>query len=338
MTSERSQPALSRPDYFKAFNIQLMNILLQVPLLSVGIEGWLFASRAFADQSKDYLAWQQWRSFLAALVNPHFAYRWFNVLKSPRFIVVATHRQRLYFKPFRVYMSAKWTIKQKVKVIHDTYRFILGRGESFMQVITSSNGIQMANFKLSDASEGKLVLGYDDRYRKEGELVISFVCNELGGVLAAAAFSFEEVNTRQWVCRIGCVQGNKTDFESSSKTAQKLMHGLRPKSLVIFAVQEFARQLEFSELYGAGDSIQAYRRKHVVHLPWIHDIQCDYNAMWDEAGGLPDREGWYDLPLIPVRKDMQEIKSNKRSLYHKRYSLLDELSLKIAETAKTIVE
>ena len=196
----------------------------------------------------------------------------------------------------------------------------------------------MANFKLSDASEGKLVLGYDDRYRKEGELVISFVCNELGGVLAAAAFSFEEVNTRQWVCRIGCVQGNKTDFESSSKTAQKLMHGLRPKSLVIFAVQEFARQLEFSELYGAGDSIQAYRRKHVVHLPWIHDIQCDYNAMWDEAGGLPDREGWFNLPLIPVRKDMQEIKSNKRSLYHKRYSLLDELSLKIAETAKTIVE
>ncbi len=83
-------------------------------------------------------------------------------------------------------------------------------------------------------------------------------------------------------------------------------------------------------------AIQAYRRKHAIHLPRWHAIQFDYNAFWSESGGQPESDGWYELPPTPVRRNIHEIKANKRSLYLRRYRLLDNLSLKIADTVKNL--
>jgi uncharacterized protein len=337
MTQERKQTAFRMAIYFKNFYIQLEKIIVHIPLLSVAVKGWQLATLAFDDGHIGYRRKQQWKSFFGALVNPIFASKWFKILKSPDFLVVATHRQRLYFKPFRVYMSIRWTKKHKVKVILDTYRFIMSKGETFKQVITQNTGIEIARFRLNDTIEGCLTLGYDDRYRKEGELVFTFECDQLGGMIVAAAFSFEEIELGRWVCWISCIQGHQINAENSSKAVQKLLHGLRPKSLIIFAIQEFSRQLGFTAVYGAGDAIQAYRRKHAIHLPWRHAIQFDYDAIWIESGGRPDKDGWYLLPLTPVRKSIQEIKTNKRSLYFRRYSLLDDLSSKIADAVKKII-
>ncbi len=258
------------------------------------------------------------------------------MLKSHDLLLVDTYRPWIYFKPFRVYMSIRWTKKQRVKVIFDTYRFILSKGEVFTQVITRSNDIEIARFKLNDTIEGVLTLGYDYRYRKEGELVLSFECNQLGGRIVAAAFSFEEMEAGRWACRIGCIQGHRIDSGHLSKTVQKLMHGLRPKSFIVFAIQEFSRQLNFTAVYGAGDAIQAYRRKHAIHLPRWHAIRFDYNVFWNEVGGRLNSDGWYELPLTPVRRSIDEIKTNKRSLYRKRYCMLDDLSLKIADAVKRL--
>ncbi len=336
MTHKGKQAALKAPFNFRIFHVHFENMIVSLPFLSVALYGWQLASRAFADERKNYRSWQQWRSFLSALVNPQFASKWFKILKSSEFQFVTMYRPRLYFKPFRVYMSIRWTTKQKLKVILDTYRFIMTKGEAFKQVITRSGGLEIARFKLNDTIEGFLTLGYNERYRKEGELVFSFKCAQLGGIIASAAFSFEEMKAGHWACRIACVQGHIKNAENSSKAAQKLLHGLRPKSLIVFAVQEFSRQLGFTAVYGAGDTIQAYRRKHLVHLPWRHAIQFDYNAIWSESGGQPNRDGWYEIPLTPVHKTIHEIKSNKRAQYIRRYALLDDLSLKIADSTKKL--
>lgn len=336
MAHGKKDTAFGSNDNLKILYTGIKSMIAHIPVLATAINGWELASHGFAGERKSYRTWQQWRSFFAALLIPQFASKWFDILNLPYFSLVAVYRKRLYFKPFRVYMSTRWTIKQKIKVILDTYRFILSKGEAFKQVITSNKGIEIARFKLNDIVEGILTLGYDERYRKEGELVFSFRCGHPDRVISSAAFSFEEIEEGKWVCRIACIQGHSLNNENLSKTAQKLMHGLRPKSFLVFAIQEFSRQLGFTAIYGASDAIQAYRRKHFIHLPWIHKIRFDYNAFWSESGGRPGRGGWYELPLMPVRKSMQEIKSHKRSLYLKRYDLLDDLSLKIGNSAKRL--
>jgi hypothetical protein len=315
-----------------AFN----TIIRHIPFFAAAIDGWQHASQAFAGESKRYQRKQQWKSAFHAFNNPQFASKWFEFLKSPDFLIITQHRPQLYLKPFRVYMSIKWTKKQKIKVILDTYRFIMNRGGTFMKVITSNADIEVVRFRINDDIEGVLTLGYDYKYRKEGELVFSFDCEQLGGIIASAAFSFEEKEEGSWVCRIGCVQGHQKNTTYSSKAAQKLLHGLRPKSLIVITVQEFSRQLGLTAVYGAGDAIQAYRRKHAIHIPWLHSIQFDYNEFWTESGGQPSDDGWYELPLTPIRKDMSEIKSHKRAYYTRRYSLLDDLSQKIADAVKKL--
>lgn len=312
-----------------------------IPFFSPVADSLKFASQAFTGKQKQDRKdrkKQRRKSFFVALLNPRFAAKWFQILKSPDYTLLTLHRPLLYFKPFRVYMSTKWNRKRRVKVILDTYRFINEKSGALKQVITQKSGVEILRFNLNDNTKGLLMLGYDDCYRKEGELVFSFVCEELGGRIVSIAFSFEELEPGCWVCRIGCIQGHAKKDSNPSKAAQKMLHGLRPKAFITFVVQEFCRQLGFTAVYGAGDTIQAYRKKHIIHLHWLHAIQFDYNSIWAECSGLPQADGWYLLPVKPVRKCAEDIKTHKRALYKRRYSMLDELSDKIAVAVKGINE
>jgi uncharacterized protein VirK/YbjX len=308
------------------------------PYISAFTRSWKLASEAFENESENYITKQKWKSCWNVITSPVLACNWFYTLESPEFLSIYTNRRRLYLKPFRVYMSIRWNKEQKIKVILDTYKFILTKSNFLGNVLTQNEGIEIARFDLSETVEGKLMLGYDERYRKEGELVLKFESEQLGGMIAAAAFSFEEIKKDQWICRIGCIQGHvKNDDENYSKLAQKLLHGLRPKSLIVFAIQELSRQIGMSATYGVGDLVQSYRKKHAIHLPWRHAIHFDYNAIWTESGGEPTDEidmGWFKLPLTPIQKDMSEIKTHKRAYYRRRYALLDLISQKISETVK----
>ena len=244
-------------EYLIGSDSTFTKIATSIPIISAATHGWLHASVAFANEKRSYRRKQQLKSFFGALTNPNFTTKWHKILKSPDFSFITKHRKRIYIKPYRVYMSTKWTKEQKTKVICDTYKFILSKSETFKQLIKSGEVLELANFNLNDEIKASLTLGYDERFRKEGELVFSFECNELGGRIVAAACSFEEINSQQWICRIGCVQGSKQNSENSSKMAQKLLNGLRPKSLIIFAIQEFSKQLGCTSVYGAGDSIHA---------------------------------------------------------------------------------
>lgn len=322
---------------FNKFGPGIQKISKRVPLISVFNTGWQLAFQGYSNYSPNYRRKQQWKIFFHTLLNPTFTYKWFEFLKSPAFEYVFIHRPRLYIKPFRPYISIKWNKRRKLKVILDTYRFIKSKGDAFEQIVTHKEGKIIANLLFDNQYEGFLKLGYHDGFRKEGELVLSLECIQLGGKVVAVSFSFEETAKGQWSCIIGCVQGpNIIDNPSAFKTTQKLLHGLRPNAFIIYSVQELSRHLGCSAIYGTGDSIQANRRKHAIHIGLVHSIHFNYNKFWLEVGAQHIGKGWFELPLIPARKDMQEIQSNKRSMYRKRYDMLDNLSLKISNTIKEL--
>jgi uncharacterized protein VirK/YbjX len=336
MPNRQNQAHIQMSRHQRIFRACFIYLLKRLPFLSVAFEGWKLAFYAFSDENEKYLRKQQWKSFFTALINPRFASKWFAIIKSPEFFLLKKYRPKLYLKPFRAYISTKWDKKQRTKVILNTYRYIWERGEGFKRIITKGEWTEVARIGFSNGLEGHLKLGYDYRFRKEGELVFSLDFNQLGGRIVAAAFSFEELETGQWICRVGAVQGHPPENGDLSKTVQKLMYGLRPKSLIVFVIQEFSRQLGLSDIFVAGDSIQTYRGKHLIHLPKWHAIHFDYNRLWEESGGELVQNGWYKLPLTPKRKNIQDIKAKKRALYRRRYRLLDEISLMIANKINTL--
>ncbi|TAN17327.1 MAG: DUF535 domain-containing protein [Chitinophagaceae bacterium] len=303
-------------------------------MFSAATKAWKLATNAFSKESKEYRRKQQYKSFRYALIHPFFASQWFKIFCSPEFHLIAEHRSRLYIKPFRVYMSVYWDRDRRVKVILDTYRFIQSAGEGFLQVIASEEPMPLAVFRLKDGSEARLSIGYDERYRKEGELAMFLHCGQPGGFIAGASFSFENTAKEGWVCRIGCIQGHKNGEEDLIKSAQNLMNGLRPKSFMVFAVMEFARHSGIQRVYGAGQSIQAFRRQHAIHIPWFHKIHFDYNKLWTESGGKLQEDGWFLLPCTTPRKSMDEIKACKRAVYRRRYQMMDEISGEISKSVQ----
>lgn len=309
-----------------------------VPYITAFTTSWRLASEAFETESKSYKRKQQWKSCWGVFSRPSLACKWFTTLKSPEFAIVSENRKRLYIKPFRVYISIRWNKAKRIKVILDTYKYILTRSKSLSQIITKQDGVEIARFNLNETIEGKLIVGYDERYRKEGELVFTFESEQLGGMVAAAACSFEEIEPNKWVTRIACIQGHIKNDDNYSKVAQKMLQGMRPKCLIVFAIQEFSRQLGFNELHGAGDAIQAYRKKHAIHLPWRHAIHFDYDSVWSEIGGVPDKDGWFKLPIKAVQKDQADIKTHKRALYRRRYAILDDISLKIQDQVNVLLK
>jgi uncharacterized protein VirK/YbjX len=65
-------------------------------------------------------------------------------------------------------------------------------------------------------------------------------------------------------------------------------------------------------------------------------IKTDYNGFWEEAGGEMSDDGFYLLPLTEERKSMEEIKSNKRSMYRKRFEMMDDIALQIDKNLTSI--
>jgi uncharacterized protein VirK/YbjX len=197
----------------------LNNWVAKISFLSVAINGWQLAKQVYSDESTKKRRKQQIKYFFRFLFNSQFASVWLSNLKRPCYTEVALHRKLLITKPFRRYISNKWTKKQKAKVILDNHRFISSKSEYFKNVITNREGIEIASFKLNETLEGHLNLNCEQS--KEGELVVSFKCKQIDEVIVSATFSFEEKKEGVWVCWIGCIQGHRVNDKNISKMVQK---------------------------------------------------------------------------------------------------------------------
>lgn len=294
---------------------------------------WRLSARAYRSDGLSRRVKQNLRWALIAALRSLPALDWFARTQSRLIRPFAQANPLLPLKPLRVYLSARWNLLRRIKVMRDTYAFVQWRGGAVRRALLQADGsgVPLATLGEEGPEALHLRLGRDNRFRKEGEFAILLDAPAWGGRICSLAFALEWQRDRGLTVYAGCVQGRSEGDEAIMKPVQKLLHGMRPKALVVFAVQEVARALGARELLGAGNAIQVHRRKHFIHLPWLHDLTFDYDAFWAEMGGERAEDGWFYLPRHAHRRSRDEIKPNKRSQYAKRYALLDDLSRQIRE-------
>ena len=294
--------------------------------LKAGLTAWGMAKETYWKDTAPRRFKQKLRWALAAALRPGTALSWFGTMHSPLMEPFFRARPLLGFKPLRAYMSIKWNCNRSAKVILDTYRFAGARGGAVEQALLAPGGISLATVALKGLGALEVHLGTDDKFRKEGELVLSLHCQALGGPIAALSFSLERAASGAWSLYVGCVQGGESGQAEAVRSLTKAMHGLRPKAMMVFLAQETARALGASQLLGAGSEIQAHLRKHAIHLPKVHALTFNYDSLWTESGGEPGAQGWFQLPMRAQKRAPEAIKPGKRSMYTRRYALLDDLS------------
>ena len=313
-----------------------LSAAMAVPFMGVTAahRSWKLAGSGYLQDNKTRQIQQRFRWAVAAAVTPRLTLQWFDMLDHPELRVFAEINPRLAFKPMRVYMSTRWDKLRKIKVINDTYQVIQRHKGALLDALIRHEDCVLARFELDGCGEAKIVLGHDRKYRKEGELVASLRCGPAGRNVISMAFSLELDSDGSCACYIGCIQGG---YQDDAKNAAKAMHGLRPKALMVFVAQEIASAFDAVKIYGVGNAIQAHRKKHLIRIPFRHDITFDYDALWTEAGGELTPDKWFSLPLESQRRSTDTIKSNKRSMYLRRYNLMDELSGQIRASLAPLI-
>jgi uncharacterized protein VirK/YbjX len=191
-------------------------------------------------------------------------------------------------------------------------------------------GMSLAQLDLDRGQKARIRIGSDSQFRKEGEISVFLELEGVAGPITGMAFSLEQDGG--WIALIGGFQGRKGGDEETIKLATKAMHGLRPKNLMVLLIQELAQALGISALRGVGNRVQVYRARLNNPLVPSRKICFDFDALWIEVGGEPREDGWFGLPLTTPRRSSEQIKPNKRSMYAKRYLLLDDLSRQIRKT------
>lgn len=118
---------------------------------------------------------------------------------------------------------------------------------------------------------------------------------------------------------IAVIQG--PNFEGSKEIVKKLTkdcYGLRPAYLMVEAMKSLATVLGYESLLGIPQKHQNKSR-----LVQSKRYVVDYDAIFAESNGITGE--YWQLPLELENKKMEDIPSKKRSMYRKRYEMLENL-------------
>lgn len=124
---------------------------------------------------------------------------------------------------------------------------------------------------------------------------------------------------------IASIQGKKGDTAAEEiKWATKQLHGIRPAFLLVYIFKMLCEIKQF-QLLGIPKKHQAKYRFNDFSR-----ILFDYDAFWADNGGALKQNYWY-IPNTIERKSMDDIPSKKRSMYKKRYEMLDNIKQSLTQ-------
>ena len=92
---------------------------------------------------------------------------------------------------------------------------------------------------------------------------------------------------------------------------------MRPMYMLVNAFKNLAETLNCKLLGIAHKNQGKYRWNDHSKLLF------NYDEFWQENEGVLNTQGYWELPLTIERKSLDEIQSKKRSMYRKRYEMLD---------------
>jgi len=173
--------------------------------------------------------------------------------------------------------------------------------------------------------EMNLKLQYDHFSRHEGEITIFFEDkNSLNKIFKITGLLSKNI------FYIGGVQGQTSNDLMRSLT--KECFGMRPHNFLLYCLMEFSRNLGCSSIYAIKNNFHVSNARARTR----GKILFDYDAFFRELNVISETLSWHILDTKYQLKNISEIKSKKRSMYKKRYELLENISTDINNQTKQL--
>ena len=229
------------------------------------------------------------------------------------------------------YIHKDWNVSQRFSRIANHYALL----KDMPKYLDLSDGLPKQIVSLNVFSPNtSIVLDKPRWFVREGEIVLNIFHHDLR--VMSVAFSLGR-HHNEITLYIGGIQGIYSGFssEKSLETIKQLtkdFNGLRPRSFVIAVLRIIATRIGATKIL-AIDQLHRHQWHPYFKLASKIISKTNYDEIWKEHEGIAGNDGFYWLKTSTVHKDLSEIDSKKRSMYRKRFEMLDQIEQQISMLA-----
>jgi uncharacterized protein VirK/YbjX len=248
-------------------------------------ELWDISPRVLA-KPNSYSTWARLKFTLRGTLHGRWMESWLDFLRRPEIRSFAGMQPLLYLRIQWPYISRNFDVGRRVHIIQNHYRFVSERfSGALTSILCSRNSLLLARWSLPPLGNFVLRLFQVHKFGQEGEMIVSLDHEDTGRRFAFLHFSISADSEGQPEIYIGCLQGGKPDEAIAQKelvaSFTQLMHGSRPKNLVIFALRRIAKALSIDRIRAVSTELHVFRS----------ELRTDYNIFWPRLSaakaGLP---------------------------------------------------
>lgn len=252
---------------------------------------------------------------------------WFGLIDHPQLVVARDAGTGLCARLQHPYISARLTRLQRFTLLRKHFELLRRFPDPVREAIYTREGWVIAAFS-EDGIDHTIRLIHQPGTQREGDLNLVWDCS-LGRV-AMATFALLNSRLGSRAMIVGGLQGgNAGDTHAMYQVLTRAMHGLRPMPALVHFLQLAAGRLGVGLLLGVEDAA------HAIYRPGERDNArkaLSYDAIWNEHGGERWKHGLYRLPVQAAARDLATVASKKRSMYRKRYAMLERVDALMADT------
>lgn len=283
---------------------------------------WSSAGQIFPGHSPGSFALRA-RFVWAGLSDAPVVSRMFNPLPGTALARIMSERPQLIGALVWPYQCASWGPKERMRRIVGHYNVI----DTLPGSLSFPSDARLVLADLETLYPGmKLVLDQPEWFLREGGLTINLFLESFRAY--SVAFSLMRPEDGSLVATIGGIQGrNREDMLDTYREITRILHGLRPRDFLIEALRMLCRILQVDALLAVSEVARHHKHPYFKGgAPLSHD----YDTIWQDRGGVPQDRDFYVLPIAPTRRDLSDVKPNKRPMYRRRFDFLESLEATIA--------
>ena len=287
---------------------------------------------------------ENWRECRRMVVFVLRAYIHYSVMKKLYDFFVLDTDKRKFIKvnkyPLeqvtRAFFYNKSTMHERMDIVKDHISFLLDRFKEDCALSLAAHEFFLLWEDLRDEEPLRLYLAFESGQRKEGMLSLIFRWGHNYANLYQMIFWIARDKHDEWSLWIGAMQGpNMENAKDVVKKVTKQCHAYRTKNLTLYVTRIFAEVLGLKHIY-AVSNYGYYANNHVRS---DRKLKTNFGDFWEESGGyVTEDDRFYELPLQEERKSEEEIPTRKRSVYRKRFALMDEIKMTMTQNLAKLLK
>jgi uncharacterized protein VirK/YbjX len=235
-----------------------------------------------------------------------------------RLVAEPGRKEALASQPF---VCAKWSSAQRLRAMIEHCAVVDKLGHPFD--IFGDEYVEIVKFDL-DGEPCRLMLDQPKWLACDGMLCLSL----WAGFDRVFSVSFSLADGEDGrTAYIGGIQGQRSsDSLDHNRILTKAAHGMRPRDLAFELFRMLTPHMGVTQLKCVADAWRYQMTRRATMTIGLNDkVQLDYNDVWESRGGVLGDDGFYLVPTAYSRHDIADIPTKKRSMYRKRYAMLDDL-------------